>query len=68
MYQFVIATLYVTIVLLLVICWFAVRKWSSRLHAYLFFSAASNLVYNVACIFMLRAKDEQTYVAAIKIG
>ncbi len=68
MYQFVIATLYVTIVLLLVICWFAVRKWSSRLHAYLFFSAASNLVYNVACIFMLRAKDEQTYVAALKIG
>ena len=68
MYQFVIATLYVTIVGLFVVCWFAIRKWSSKLHAYLFFSGATNLLYNVACIMELRATDQNTFVTALKIG
>ena len=68
MYQFVIATLYITIVGLLFICWFAMKKWSSRLHAYLFLSAATNLVYNVACIFELQAMAHKTYVTALEIG
>ena len=68
MYQFVLATLYFTIAGLVVVCWFAIRKWSSKLHAYLFFSAATNLLYNVAYIMELRARDESTYVTALKIG
>ena len=68
MYQFVIATLYVTIVGLFVLCWFSIRKWSSRLHAYLFFSGVSNLIYNVAYIFVLRSRDQSSYVLALKLG
>ena len=68
MYQFVLITLYLTIVGLFVVCWFAIRKWSSKLHAFLFFSGATNLLYNVACILELRARDQATYVTALKIG
>ena len=68
MYQFVTGILYFTIVGLFAVCWFCLKKWSNRLHAYLFFSAVANLVYNVAYIFELRARDEGTYVTALKIG
>ena len=68
MYQFVIYVLYFTIVGLFAISWFALRKWKSRLHAYLFFSCASNLVYNTGYLLQLRARDQQTYVTAVKMG
>ena len=68
MYQFVIGILYLTIVGLFLVCWFAVKKWSSRLHAYLFFSAVSNLVYNAAVLLQLRARSQEEYVVALKLG
>ncbi len=68
MYQLVIGILYLTIIGLFVVCWFAIRKWNSRLHAYLFFSGVSNLVYNVGCLIELRARDQDSYVAALKLG
>ena len=68
MYQFVIVTLYLTIIGLFVECWFAVKKWSSKLHMYLFFSGVSNLVYNAGCLLELRAKDQQSYTVALKLG
>lgn len=68
MYQFVIGTLYITIVGLFVVCWFAIRKWSSKLHAYLFFSGVSNLIYNAAILLELRARDQESFVVALKLG
>lgn len=68
MYQFVIATLYLTIIGLFLVCWFSIRKWDSRLHAYLFFSATSNLVYDVGCLLQLRSTDENSLVVAVKLG
>ena len=68
MLQFVIGTLYITIVGLFVVCWFAIRKWSSKLHAYLFFSGVSNLIYNAAILLELRARDQESFVVALKLG
>ena len=68
MYQFVTVVLYFTIAGLFAVCWFALRKWKSRLHTYLFFSCVSNLVYNTGCLLELRATDQETYVAALKMG
>ncbi|MBR4575224.1 MAG: response regulator [Lachnospiraceae bacterium] len=68
MYQLVIGILYITIVGLFVVCWFAIRKWSSKLHAYLFFSGVSNLIYNAAIILELRARDQESFVVALKLG
>ncbi len=68
MYQFVLFILYFSLAGLLVICWFTLRKWSSKLHAYLFFSCVVNLVYNAAYILQLRATDERTFISAFKIG
>ncbi len=68
MYQFVIGTLYITIVGLFIVCWFAIRKWSSKLHAYLFFSGVSNLIYNAAILLELRARDQESFVVALKLG
>lgn len=68
MYQLVIIVLYLTIIGLSAVCWFAIKKWSSRIHAYLFFSAVTNLVYDVACLLELRATDQQSYVVALKLG
>ena len=68
MYQFVTGVLYFTIAGLFAVCWFALRKWKSRLHTYLFFSCVSNLVYNTGCLLELRATDQETYVAALKMG
>ena len=68
MYQFVIAVLYLTIIELTAVCWFAIKKWNSRIHAYLLFSAVTNLVYDVACLLELRATDQQSYVVALKLG
>ncbi len=68
MYQFVIILLCLTIIGLFAVCWFSLKKWSGRVHAYLFFSGVSNLIYNVACLFEITAKDQQTYVTALKIG
>ncbi|MCR5688503.1 MAG: response regulator [Lachnospiraceae bacterium] len=68
MYQFVITVLYLTIAGLFAVCWFALRKWSTRIHAYLFFSSVANLVYDAACLLELRAKDQDSYVVALKMG
>lgn len=68
MYAFVTVVLYFTIVGLFAVCWFALRKWRSRLQTYLFFSCVANLVYNTGCLLELRATDQQTYVAALKMG
>lgn len=68
MYQFVICVLYFTIAGLFAVCWFALKKGKSRLHTYLFFSCVANLVYNTGCLLELRATDQPTYVAALKMG
>ncbi len=68
MYQFVTGVLYFTITGLFAVCWFALRKWKSRLHTYLFFSCVSNLVYDTGCLLELRATDQETYVTALKMG
>ncbi len=68
MYLFVIFVLYFTIAGLFLVCGFALRKWKSRLHTYLFFSCASNLIYNVGCLLELRAGNQETYVAALKMA
>ena len=68
MYQFVEALEYFTIVGLFVECWVALRKWSSRLHSYLFFSCVSNLVYNIGFLLELRSRDQETYVVALKFA
>ncbi len=68
MYRFVIFVLYFSIVGLFLVCCFALNKWKSKLHTYLFFSAVSNLVYNTGCLIELHARDEGTYVAALKLG
>lgn len=68
MYQFVTGVLYFTIAGIFAVCWFALRKWESRLHTYLFFSCVSNLVYDTGCLLELRATNQETYVAALKMG
>ena len=68
MYQFMICVLYFTTFGLFAVCWFTLRKWSSRLHAYLFFSCIANLVYDVGCLLELRARDEASYIVALKMG
>ena len=68
MYQFVIFVLYFTIAGLFAVSWFALKKWSSKLHTYLFFSCAVNLLYDMGVLLELRATDQQTYVAALKMG
>ncbi len=68
MYQFVTGVLYFTIAGLFAVCWFSLRKWKSSLHTYLFFSCVSNLVYDTGCLLELRASNQETYVAALKMG
>ena len=68
MYQFVVTMVYFTIVGLFVECWLSLRKWSSRLHSYLFFSCVANLIYNVGFLLELRATDQESYVMALKFG
>lgn len=68
MYQFVIGVLYFTIAGLFAVCWFALRKWKSRLHTYLFFSAAANLVYDTGCLLELHSYNQETYVTALKMA
>ena len=68
MYQFVVTLEYFTIFGLFVESWVALRKWSSRLHSLLFFSCISNLVYNIGFLLELRARDQETYVVALKFA
>ena len=68
MHQIIVWTEYILIAALFFECWIALRKWSSKLHSYLFLSCASNLVYNVGVLMELGAKDEQSYVVALKMG
>ena len=68
MYDFIIGLVYFTIAGLFVECWVSMRKWSSRLHSYLFFSCATNLVYSVGFLLELRARDQESYVVALKLG
>ena len=68
MFQLVLWIVYLTVIGLFIVCWFCLRKWSSKLHAYLFFSSLVNLVYNTAYTLQLRARDEESYVSAFKIG
>ena len=68
MYNFVIGLEYFTIIGLFVECWVSLKKWSSRLHSYLFFSCVANLVYNVGFLLELRARDQASYVVALKLG
>lgn len=68
MYQFVVYLEYFTIIGLFVECVVALRKWTSRLHSYLFFSCVANLVYNVGFLLELRARDQASYVVALKLG
>ena len=68
LFRFVICILYLTLAGLLAVCWFALRKWSSKLHAYLFFSCVVNLEYNAAYIIQLQARDLGSYMSAFKIG
>ncbi|MBR5407605.1 MAG: response regulator [Lachnospiraceae bacterium] len=68
MYQFVISVLYFTIAGLFAVCWFALKKWKSRLHTYLFFFCVSNLVYDTGCLLELRSINQETYVTALKMA
>ncbi|MCR5673410.1 MAG: response regulator [Lachnospiraceae bacterium] len=68
MYQLVVWLVSFTIVGLFVECFVALRKWNSRLHSYLFFSCVSNLVYNVGFLLELRARDQESYLVALKFG
>ena len=68
MYQVVVWTEYFLIAALFFECWIALRKWNSKIHSYLFFSCASNLVYNVGVLMELGATDEKSYVVALKMG
>ncbi len=68
MYQLVVWTEYFLIVALFFECWLALRKWSSKLHSYLFFCCVSNLVYNVGVLMELGATDEKSFVVALKLG
>ncbi len=68
MYQFIVCIEYFTIVGLFVECWVAFKKMSSRLHAYLFFSCVANLVYNAGVLLELKARDQASYVVALKLG
>ena len=68
MYQFVIGVLYFTIAGLFAVCWFALRKWKSRLHTYLFFSCVANLVYDTGCLLELHSHSQETYVTALKMA
>ncbi len=68
MYQFVIYTLYITIIGLFAVCVFTLTKWGGMVHTYLFFYCVSNLVYNIGYINLLHTKDLTTYVNALKLG
>ncbi|MCR5301058.1 MAG: response regulator [Lachnospiraceae bacterium] len=68
MFQFVVVLEYITIIGLFVECWVSLRKWSSKLHSYLFFSCVANLVYNVGFLLELRARNQETYVMALKFA
>ncbi len=68
MYQLVVFTEYFLIGALFLECWLALRKWSSKLHSYLFFCCVSNLVYNVGVLCELGARDEKSFVVALKLG
>ena len=68
MYQLVVWLVSFTIVGLFVECFVALRKWSSRLHSYLFFSCVSNLVYNAGFLLELRARDRESFLVALKFG
>lgn len=68
MYAFVLAVLYFTIVGLFAISMFCLSKWGGRLQTYLFFNCVSHLVYNCAYVLILHAKNQDTYVTALKIG
>ncbi len=68
MYQFVIYLLYFTIAGMFVVSYFSLNKWKSRLHTYLFFSTIANLVYNTGYLLELTSRDQESYVAALKMG
>ena len=68
LYNFVVFIEYFTIIGLFIECWIALRKWSSRLHSYLFFSCAVNLVYNAGVLLELRSRTKEEYLAALKLG
>ncbi len=68
MYEFVLVVLYFTIVGLFAVSMFCLSRWGGRLQTYLFFNCVAHLVYNCAYLLMMHAKDQQTYVTALKIG
>ncbi len=68
MYEFVLVSLYFTIIGLFAVSMFCLSKWGGRLQTYLFFNCVAHLVYNCAYLLMMHAKDQQTYVTALKIG
>ncbi len=68
MYHFVIFMEYFTILALFVECWIAIKNWSSKLHAYMFFYCVCNLLYNAGVLLELRSKTEDAYVVALKLG
>ena len=59
---------YVCIVGLMTEGWIVFRKWTCRLHAYLFFSIAVNLVNTVGYLFELTAQSEEAYLTALKLS
>ena len=68
MYGFVVGLEYFTIIGLFIECWISLKKWSSRLHSYLFFSCVTNLLYNAGVLLELQSKDKASYVVALKLG
>ena len=68
MYQLVLGILYFTIIGLISLCWVVLRKWSGRLHGFMFFSCVANLIYNLGCLLEFKARSEEAYLMALKIG
>lgn len=68
MYRLVIFIEYFTIIGLFVECWIALRNWSTKLHAYMFFYCVSNLIYNAGVLLELRSSTEEAYIVALKLG
>lgn len=68
MYQAALIIQYISIIVLFIEAWGVFRKWSSKLHAYLFFGIITNLVNNVGYLFELKATSLDNYLLALQLS
>ena len=67
-FDIVIYILYGTIAILFVVAWFALYKWNSKLHSYLFLGTAATLISNLGYLMQLKARSEEAYFTALKLS